>query len=71
MAIPTHDHSHLWNDLPQAERERLMPYMLEHEMLIVWQEKQKAVRAHKAHMKLINEKLDCLNAELKKLTNQR
>ncbi len=68
MALPTGNHTHLWNDLPKNERERLMPYMIEHQMLIIWQEKQRAISAHRSHMQSINEKLDCLNDELKRLT---
>ncbi len=39
-------HTHLWNDLPQEERHRLMPYMMEAQILHIQQTKQKAIEAH-------------------------
>lgn len=52
--VPT-KHSHLWNDLPFEERKRLMPYQIQSQMLHVAQCRAKAVRAHKAHLKELDE----------------
>ena len=48
-------YSHLWNELPQAERERLMPHMLESQIVHIEQCKLKAISAHKKLMKELNE----------------
>jgi hypothetical protein len=63
---PTNNFSHLWNDLPYDERERLMPHMVERQKLHVWQCKQKAIAAHKRHMKELDDWLSSLDAELSK-----
>ena len=63
---PTNNFSHLWNDLPFDERERLMPHMIEMQKLHIWQCKQKAIRAHKAHMKELDDLILNLNRELAK-----
>lgn len=65
---PPEDYTNLWNDLPKYERERLMPYMIENQILIVWQEKQKAVAAHGAHMRRVDEHLRMLKKDLEELT---
>ena len=57
--------SHLWNDLPAEERKRLMPHMIESQILHIEQCKQKALRAHKSHMKELN---DCINNLRKSIT---
>lgn len=51
MSDPTNNHNDLWNDLPSDERKRLMPHMLESQILHIWQCKQKAILAHRKHMK--------------------
>ena len=48
-------YNHLWNELPQAERERLMPHMLESQILHIEQCKLKAISTHKKLMKELNE----------------
>lgn len=65
MSIPTNRFNHLWNDLPFEERMRLMPHMLEMQKLHVWQCKQKAITAHKSHMKQLNDLMESLDKELK------
>lgn len=55
MSEPTNDFSHLWNDLPYEERNRLMPYMMESQILHIWQVKQAAIRAHKQYMKELDD----------------
>ena len=59
--------SHLWNDLPSDERKRLMPHMIESQKLHIWQCKQKAIKAHAAHMKEIDDLLANLDRELKRI----
>ena len=56
--------SHLWNDLPKSERARLMPHMIESQILHIKQSKLKAIKYHKAHMKEINDLLSTLEREL-------
>ncbi len=55
MKRPTNDHDSLWNDLPIDERKRLMPHQMESQILHIWQCKQKAIKAHKQHMKELDE----------------
>ena len=67
---PTSDFNHLWNDLPFDERTRLMPFMLETQLLHVWQGKEKAIRAHKSHMRELDSLIKNLNSELNKLKGE-
>ena len=67
MTKPTNNFSHLWNELPANERERLMPHMIEAHKLHVWQCKQKAIAAHKKHMKDLDDLLKNLDDELKRM----
>jgi len=60
------DFSHLWNDLPFSERARLMPYMMETHKRHVMQCKQRAVNAHKRHMKELNSLIAELDREIDK-----
>lgn len=66
MAKPTNDFDHLWNDLPDDERKRLMPHMVETQKLHVWQCKQKAIAAHKQHMRTLDDLLRGLDYELRR-----
>ena len=63
---PTNNFSHLWNDLPFDERKRLMPHMIERQRVHIWQCKQTAIKAHKKHMKELDDWLKNLESELKK-----
>jgi hypothetical protein len=47
--------NHLWNDLPDEERKRLMPHMIESQVLHIEQCKAHAVVAHKRYMKELND----------------
>lgn len=67
MTNPASDFSHLWNDLPIDERKRLIPYMIETQKLHIWQCKQKAIAAHKKHMKELDDWLKNLDDELKRI----
>ena len=59
--------NHLWNDLPQEERKRLMPHMIESQILYLKQGKEKAKVAHKALMWDFDEHIKNCERELKKL----
>jgi len=39
-------HTHLWNDLPQAERHRLMPHQFESQIMYLEQARAVLVRGH-------------------------
>ena len=66
MSNPTNDFSHLWNDLPIEERKRLMPNMIETQILHVWQCKRIAILAHKKHMAQLNDWIKNLESDLPK-----
>lgn len=55
MKTPPNEYNHLWNDLPMEERERLMPHLVENQLLNIWQCKQKAIKAHKQHIKELDD----------------
>lgn len=42
------DYKHLWNDLPKEQRVKLMPHMIESQIMHIEQTKLKAIRHHKA-----------------------
>lgn len=64
MKRPSNNFDHLWNDLPASERRRLMPHMIESQILHIWQCKHKAIEAHKTHMREIDAWLKSLDDEL-------
>ncbi len=66
MKNPPREHSKLWNDLPIEERKRLMPFQMESQLLHIWQCKQKAIAAHKKHMKELDDLMANIEADLKK-----
>ncbi len=56
MKLPPKDFTYLWNeDTPEEERHRLMPYLVECQILHIWQVKQSAMRAHKRHMRELDD----------------
>lgn len=61
-------HTHLWNDMPFAERKRLMPYMIEAQILHAEQAKLVMVRNHKRAMDEMNALIKNLNECLRKET---
>jgi hypothetical protein len=65
------DHTDLWNDMPFEERQRLMPHVIESQILHIWQCKQKAIKAHRAHMKELDEWMANLERELKQTQQER
>lgn len=68
------EHSHLWNDLPIEERRRLMPCMIERQILHYEQCKNKAIRSHRKLMadynSHINNCRDYLKKEIKELQDE-
>tara|TARA_Y100000310_G_C20279301_1_gene621821 strand:- start:43 stop:273 length:231 start_codon:yes stop_codon:yes gene_type:complete len=70
MTKPTHNHNSLWNDLPIDERKRLMPYQMESQILHIWQCKQKAIDAHKAHMKQLDDWMENIKRDLDSVSRQ-
>tara|TARA_R110000772_G_scaffold190045_1_gene300933 strand:+ start:332 stop:559 length:228 start_codon:yes stop_codon:yes gene_type:complete len=71
MIKPTNNFNQLWNDLPFEERSRLMPHMIESQKLHIWQCKQKAIHAHNAHMKTLDDWLKSLDSELTKMAYEK
>ena len=53
----TNDFNYLWNELPKAERIRLMPHMIEQQVLHMLQCKAKAVRAHNLYIGEIDDQV--------------
>ena len=64
MSKNTQNHTHLWNDLPKDERERLMPYEIECQKRHMLQCKEVAIRNHKRHIKELDEWIKNLDREL-------
>lgn len=67
MLKPPSDHTHLWNDMPFEERDRLMPHAMESQLKHIWQCKQKAIQAHKRHMKELDDWMANIKRELDKI----
>jgi len=58
------EYSHLWNDLPFEERERLQPFMMEVQMRHLEQAKQKAIIAHKTLLGEFNRQISSIQGVL-------
>ena len=67
MKTPPNNHTHLWNDMPKDERKRLMPHAMETQLLHIWQCKQKAIAAHKRHMKELDDWMANIKRDLDKI----
>lgn len=67
MKKPPKNYTHLWNDLPAEERHRLMPNAMETQILHIWQCKQKAIAAHKRHMKELDDWMASIKQELDRI----
>lgn len=70
MSEPTNEFTGLWNNMPFEERKRLMPYMVQSQKLHIWQVKQRAIAAHKRHMKELDEWIENLDRELRVYRNE-
>lgn len=55
MKVPPNDFNHLWNDLPKEVRTGLAPYMIEKQILHLWQAKQVMLKAHEREIKEIDD----------------
>lgn len=53
--------------MPKEERERLMPHAMESQLLHIWQCKQKAIAAHKRHMKELDDWMANIKRDLDKI----
>lgn len=62
--------THLWNNMPEKERARLMPYMIESHILHIEQCKLKAIRAHEALLKDFNQQIKNCNDHLLRLSKE-
>jgi hypothetical protein len=67
MKTPPDNHTHLWNDMPEEERKRLLPHVMESQLLHIWQCKQKAIAAHKKHMKELDDWMVNIKRDLDKI----
>ena len=61
------EYSDLWNSLPKKERLRLMPHMIESQILHIEQTKSKAIRGHKRFLDDCNDQIKNLKHSLRKL----
>lgn len=52
---PSNDFTHLWNDMSREERDHLVPYHIESQILHIWQVKQVVIKNHKHHMKELDD----------------
>lgn len=59
-------HSDAWNNLPFEERENLMPHMVESQINHILHCRQKAVSAHKKHLKELDDLIKNLEEFLKR-----
>lgn len=66
MKTPPSRYTHLWNDMLESERGRLMPHAMEMQILHIWQCKQKAIAAHKKHMKELDDWMENIKNGLPK-----
>ena len=57
------NHSHLWNDLPFEERNRLYPHMLESQILHLEQSRELLVRHHKQTLAELDKWIGNLRAQ--------
>lgn len=58
------EHSDLWNNLPKEERIRLMPHMIESQILHIEQTKLKAIKSHKGFLDDCNNQIKNLKISL-------
>ncbi len=62
-------HSELWNSLPDEERQRLMPFMVETQILHIEQCKAKLIRNHQRTLKELNDQISNLKRDLPRRVN--
>ena len=60
------EHIHLWNDMPLHERQRLMPHMIETQINHILQCRERAERAHKQHLKVLDDHIKNLEKFLER-----
>lgn len=64
------NYDHLWNELPDDERKRLMPHMIEAQIFHYEQCKHKAIKRHKDLMMDYSQHIMNLKRELKRCENK-
>lgn len=57
-------HSHLWNDLPDAERHRLYPFLIENHILHLEQTRAEVVAGHEQTLGRIDAQIKNLKSDL-------
>lgn len=62
-------HTHLWNDLPIAERERLAPYQMESQILHLQQARSLIVKNHTRTLEEIDAWIANIRRSLKEVDN--
>lgn len=69
---PTNEFTYLWNDdTPLEERKRLSPFMMEDQILHIWQVKQVAIRNHKRHMKELDDWMNNIKSGITEFKRKR
>lgn len=64
------EHSHLWNDLPLSERERLMPHQIETQIQHLEQCRAMIVRNHERQVREIDDWIKNCRKSLQQATAQ-
>ena len=60
------EHNHLFSEMPVEERKRLMPYMIETQILHLQQARSMIVAAHKAELRKLDDWIANCKRHLKK-----
>lgn len=68
---PPSKHTHLWNELPEDVRKKLAPYMIESQILHIWQVQQEMIRAHKSAMNHLDDWIANCERSLRSLTPEK
>lgn len=64
-AVPN-ENAHLWNDLPQVERHRLHPYLIEAHILHLEQTRDMIIAGHNSTLNRLDQQIEALKAALPK-----
>ena len=70
MEFSKQNNTHLWNELPSEERHRLMPYMIESQILHIEQVKKKAMDNHKKFIAELDAWIKNLKSGLKETPDE-
>lgn len=61
-----HNHTHLWNGLPQEERHRLHPYLIEAHILHLEQTRDMIIAGHNSTLNRLDQQIEALKTALPK-----